>query len=166
MEITALTKSLAPFQHTTRGGDLMAMPLAEFGITKAEDLEWLELQPGMGGGYPIAADANRYCGTLTLGPGDAFNFHHHPSQDEVIYIIEGSMESWVGEEKAMLSAGDVMMVPKGTVHACFNTSNRPLRLFIVISPLLPKVDEDWRMSESHGWAMVDVSGEQPWASLR
>lgn len=144
----------------------MSMPLARSGVTKAYSLPWLDLPPGMGGVHPIAADVNRFCGTLTLGPGDAFNFHYHAAQDEVIYVIDGSMESWVGEDQALLGTGDVMVVPRGTVHACFNTSDRPLHLFIVISPLLADVEHEWKMSDSHGWAMVDVSSEEPWASMR
>ncbi len=57
----------------------MAMSRAQNGITKAADLTWLDLPPGMGGGYPIA---------------------------------------------------------------------------------------EWLVSESHGWELIDVSDEQPWASLR
>lgn len=101
----------------------MAMLLAKHGRTKADHLEWLELPPGMGGGHPIAADAHRYCGTLTLGPGDAFNFHHHPKQDEVIYVVDGSMEAWIGKDKALPGNGDVMVVPKGTRAS----TRRPIR---------------------------------------
>ena len=59
-----------------------------------------------------------------------------------------------------------MIVPKGTVHACFNTSGSPLKLFSVLSPLLDDVGEEWIMGNPYGWEMVDVSGEEPWASLR
>ena len=144
----------------------MSMPIAKPGITKAADLGWIDLPPGMGGGAPIAASAQRYCGTLTLGPGDAFNFHHHPRQDEVIYVMEGSMEGWLEQQRATLGPGDVIVAPAGVVHACFNTSDQPLKLFVVLSPLLADVGEDWEMADGHGWEMVDVSGEEPWASLR
>ena len=59
-----------------------------------------------------------------------------------------------------------MVVPKGTVHACFNTSGSPLKLFVVLSPLLDDVGEEWIMGNGYGWEMVDVSGVDPWASLR
>ena len=120
----------------------------------------------MGTAVPIAASADRYCGTLTLGPGDAYNFHYHPRQDEVVYVIEGKMECWVGQNYSILGPGDLMFAPAGTVHATFNPSQQPLRLLNILSPLVPGVSEEWRMTESHGWEMVDVSGEQPWATLR
>ena len=144
----------------------MSMPIAKPGITKAKDLDWLDLPEGMGGGVPIAASSHRYCGTLTLGPGDAFNFHHHPHQDEVIYVIDGTMEGWVNHDRSIFGPGDVIVALAGTVHACFNTSQQPLKLFIVLSPLIADVEEDWRMVDNYGWEMVDVSCEEPWVSLR
>ena len=144
----------------------MTMPMATPGITRGSELGWIELPPGMGGGAPIAASQHRYCGTLTLGPGDAFNFHHHPRQDEVIYVIDGTMEGWIKQDRSTLGPGDVIVAPAGTVHACFNTSQHPVKLFIVLSPLLVNVEEDWKMVDRYGWEMIDVSGEEPWVSLR
>ena len=42
----------------------MAMPVAEPGITKAADLAWIDLPPGMGGGAPIWGSKHGYVGTL------------------------------------------------------------------------------------------------------
>ena len=144
----------------------MSMQLATPGIAKQSDLSTVELPPGMGSRNPITASAERYCGTLTLGPNDAFNFHQHPRQDEVIYVVDGSMEGWVEQENTTLGPGDVIVAPAGTVHACFNASDQPLKLFIVLSPLLPDVDEDFEMHDGYGWEMVDVSGEEPGSTLR
>jgi len=142
--------------------DLYAKP----GISKGEQLVPFALPPGMGTAVPIAASPDRYCGTLTFGPGDGFGFHYHPRQDEVVYIIEGTVEGWVGQDCSILGPGDVMFAPAGTVHANFNVSQQPVKLFNILSPLIPDVSEEWRMTETHGWEMVDVSSEQPWASLR
>ena len=37
---------------------------------------------------------------------------------------------------------------------------------IILSLLIPNVSAEWRMIETYGWEMVDVSGEEPWISLR
>ncbi len=58
-------------------------------------------------------------GDLVFEPGDGFNFHYHPNQDEALYLIDGSLEAWIGEEKRTLLAGDTMWLPKGTVHVVF-----------------------------------------------
>jgi mannose-6-phosphate isomerase-like protein (cupin superfamily) len=120
----------------------------------------------MGTAFPIAASPDRYCGTLTLNPGDGFNFHYHSHHDEVVYVIQGAVEGWVGQDRAVLGPGDVMFAPAGTVHANFNVSQQPVKLLNILSPLVPDVSEEWRMTDTHGWEMVDVSKEQPWASLR
>ena len=39
---------------------------------------------------------------LTLASGGGHNFHKHPSQEEVIYVIEGEIEQWIDREKRLL----------------------------------------------------------------
>ena len=48
--------------------------------------------PGMGDLGLINRSAGRtklVFGDLIFAPGDGFNFHHHPRQDEVLYLMEG-----------------------------------------------------------------------------
>ncbi len=97
-------------------------------------------------------------GDLTFAPGDGFNFHHHPNQDEALYLIDGSLEAWIDQEKRTLNPGDTMWLPKGTVHASFNTSGKPAKMFVLLTPVIT--------SEELGFELVDVSGETPWKDLR
>ena len=76
----------------------------------------------------MAASPDRYCGTLTLNPGDGFSFYYHSHQDEFVYVIEGRGGRWVGQERAVLGPGDVKFAPAGTVHANFNFSHQPVKL--------------------------------------
>jgi hypothetical protein len=59
-----------------------------------------------------------------------------------------------------------MFALREPVHAIFNVSQQPVKLLNILSPLVPGVSEEWRMTETQGWEMVDVSHEQPWAGLR
>ena len=123
----------------------------------------------MGTAFPIAASSDRYCGTLILGPGDGFNFHYHSRQDEVVYVIEGKMDAWVGQDCSVIGPGDMMLAPAGIVHADFNVSQQPVKLLNVLSPLIPDVPEEWRMTDSWlgdgrrrwraavGWSSQDLS---------
>lgn len=126
-------------------------------VVAASDIERQEW-PGMGSLGFIADSSDRVFGDLFFAPGDAFNFHHHPNQDEVLYMTEGSLEAWVEKEKTTISAGDSLVLPPGTVHACFNVSETTARMVVVLSP---KIE-----TEELGFEIVDVSGEEPWASLR
>ena len=92
----------------------------------------------------------------TFLPGKCHDFHRHPGQEEVIYVVEGSIEQWLGEERLVLSAGDSVVIPESGVHASFNESDAPAKIIAILSPA---VGED-------GYGVEDVSADEPWASLR
>jgi len=53
----------------------------------------------------------------------AFGSHYHPGE-EVIYVIEGTLEYQVeGEKPVTLKAGEVLFIPAGVVHSAKNNSN-------------------------------------------
>src|SRR6202041_3752824 len=57
---------------------------------------------------------------VDFDPGAAFGKHTHPGE-EIIYVLEGSLEYQVeGKSPVTLKAGDVFIVPAGTVHAARN----------------------------------------------
>jgi len=92
----------------------------------------------------------------TFLPGKCHDFHRHPGQEEVIYVIEGTIEQWVLDQKQVLAAGDSVVIPASAVHASFNDGTEPAKILAILSPA---VGED-------GYGVEDVSGEEPWASLR
>lgn len=56
-------------------------------------------------------------------PGAAFGRHQHPGE-EVIYVISGSFEYEVeGRRGIRLSAGDVLFIPSGVIHAARNVGS-------------------------------------------
>jgi quercetin dioxygenase-like cupin family protein len=90
-------------------------------------------------------------------PGGAHNFHRHPGQEEVIIVSAGEIEQWVGEDKKILGPGGSAYIAAGQVHASFTLSSEPARLQVVIGPAL---------ATGTGYDLEDVSGQEPWASLR
>src|SRR5512133_1369920 len=68
---------------------------------------------------------------VTLTSGGGHNFHRHPNQEEVIYVIEGEIEQWIDRDKRLLSAGDSAFIGADVVHASFNVSNRQARLLAI-----------------------------------
>ncbi|MFC0779911.1 cupin domain-containing protein [Flavobacterium sp. HJSW_4] len=53
----------------------------------------------------------------------AFGNHYHPGE-EVIYVIEGTLEYQVeGEKPITLKAGEVLFIPAGVVHSAKNNTN-------------------------------------------
>ncbi len=60
---------------------------------------------------------------VDFAPGAAFGRHRHPGE-EIIYVIEGSLEYEVeGKPPVTLKAGDVLFIPAGTIHAAKNVGS-------------------------------------------
>lgn len=60
---------------------------------------------------------------VDFAPGAAFGNHTHPGE-EIIYVLEGSLEYQVeGRSAITLKAGDVLFIPAGTIHAAKNVGS-------------------------------------------
>src|SRR5687768_7167372 len=53
----------------------------------------------------------------TFQAGERHKFHTHPEREEIIYVLEGIAEQWVGRERQRLSAGEMAHIPKNIPHA-------------------------------------------------
>lgn len=91
-----------------------------------------------------------------LSPGYGHDFHKHPEQEEVIYVIEGSVEQWLEDKKQVLNAGDSVFIPADMVHASFNVSSQPAKLFVTLSPA----------KGAEGYQLIEVYDQAPWNTLR
>jgi quercetin dioxygenase-like cupin family protein len=90
-----------------------------------------------------------------IPPGKGHAFHRHPEFEELIYILEGTCEQWVDQEKRILGPGDTVHIPMNMVHGSYNVGPTTLRLLAILSP-----------AKISGPPLVDVSQEEPWKSLR
>jgi quercetin dioxygenase-like cupin family protein len=61
---------------------------------------------------------------VDFAPGASFPRHTHPGE-EIIYVLEGTLEYEVAGKPVTLKAGDVLFVPAGTVHAAKNVGTGP-----------------------------------------
>lgn len=120
---------------------------------KTEDLPWGPhdwlIRPDL-----VAAEKLQLV-RVTMPPGQGHAFHRHPEMEEIIYVIEGDAEQWVEREKRTLRAGEAAHIPTGLVHATYNAGAAPLTFLAILSP-----------AQLSGPALVDVSSEEPWRSLR
>lgn len=87
-------------------------------------------------------------------------FHRHPHREEIIYVISGRAEQWVGSDHRILHAGEIAHIPPGTVHGTFNPHDEPLVFLALLSPA--KLPADLAAVPDP----ADVSHQEPWASLR
>ena len=54
---------------------------------------------------------------VDIAPGGGLEPHIHEIHDEIVTILEGSVEFRVGDDVFTATEGDVIPVPAGTVHA-------------------------------------------------
>jgi quercetin dioxygenase-like cupin family protein len=92
---------------------------------------------------------------VRMPPGKGHAFHRHPTMEEIIYVVSGWAEQWVDREKRLLGPGDTAHIPADLVHGTYNGGEETLVFLAILSP-----------AKFAGPALVDVSGEEPWRSLR
>jgi quercetin dioxygenase-like cupin family protein len=90
-----------------------------------------------------------------MEPGREHPFHCHPTREEIIYILSGTAEQWVGQQKKILNAGEMAFIPMGEVHGTYNPFDEPLVFLAILSP-----------ADASEPALVDVSSVSPWRELR
>ncbi|MCX6858061.1 MAG: cupin domain-containing protein [Verrucomicrobia bacterium] len=95
-----------------------------------------------------------------MDPKHCHPFHFHPHREEIIYVIYGRAEQWVGQEKRILKAGEMAHIPAGVIHATYNPHHEPLVFLAILSPA--KLPENLAEIPDP----QDVSAQEPWASLR
>lgn len=64
--------------------------------------------------------------TMTVGrchiaPGRANPRHYHPNCDEVLYVLQGTIEHSIGGDRMAMAAGDTISIPSGVMHNARNT---------------------------------------------
>ena len=63
--------------------------------------------------------------TMTVGrcyidPGKANPRHYHPNCDEVLHVLQGTIEHSAGDERVRMGPGDTISIPAGVVHNARN----------------------------------------------
>ena len=86
-------------------------------------------------GGPSPIQATHFClGHVTLDPnGGQVPWHNH-EQEEVYFIVEGTGEMCLGEERMNMGAGQAVYIPHGVFHQLTNTGDQPLRMIYCYGP--------------------------------
>ncbi|MBV9943866.1 MAG: cupin domain-containing protein [Solirubrobacterales bacterium] len=74
---------------------------------------------------------------LILAPdGHVPGAHVHPSQEERFEVLSGTMKFRLGRKKIIANAGDVVVVPAGSVHKFANAGEEPAHVRVEVRPAL------------------------------
>lgn len=76
-------------------------------------------------------------GTVAVQSGNVFK-HFHADANEIQYILDGSGSFWLGDRQVQVRPGDLILIPKGTVHAgSMATTGRFRAIAIKLPPQRP-----------------------------
>jgi mannose-6-phosphate isomerase-like protein (cupin superfamily) len=87
----------------------------------------------VGGMSPIQA-SNFSMGHVTLEPNGGQVPWHNQDQEEIYFIVEGTGEMCLGEERATLSTGQAVSIPPRVFHQLTNIGPTPLRMIYCYGP--------------------------------
>lgn len=60
--------------------------------------------------------------------------HLHHAEDEMFYILEGTLILWAGGKTIHAGQGTFVHIPKGTIHTFKNESDSPVRALLMLTP--------------------------------
>jgi len=87
----------------------------------------------VGANHPIQAQG--FCmGHVTLDPQGGQVPWHNQESEEVYFIIEGTAEMCLGEERQILTSGQMVFIPPTVFHQLTNIGDTPLRMMYCYAP--------------------------------
>ena len=99
--------------------------------SRAEPTDFGSVEWAVREGSPEGAEQT--IGLATFDAGKSNAEHIHPNCEEVVFVLDGEVRHTLGDQETTLRAGDLIVVPRGMPHRLLNTSDRPVRTYIVFS---------------------------------
>lgn len=118
----------------------------------------------IGGMSPIQAK-NFSMGFVILEPNGGQVPWHNQEQEEIYFIVEGTGEMCLGEERQKLTTGQAAFIPPGVFHQLTNIGAAPLKMIYVYGPAGDVAHWKQELSGTLPRAGIDVpalpAGAQP-----
>ena len=86
-----------------------------------------------------------------VAPGAGAPTHSH-SVEEVLTVLEGEAELWIGEERVTASAGQSLLVPAGRVHGFRNCGATTLHIHAVLASAVFEATPEGATEVTRRWA--------------
>ena len=124
----------------------------------------------VGGASPIQATSFSL-GYVTLEPNGGQVPWHNQEQEEIYFIVKGSGEMCLGEERMAIRTGQTVYIPPGVFHQLTNTSAEIMRMIYCYGPAgdvahwrqeldgtLPRAGVDAPPLPAGAWPQSDAKG--------
>lgn len=73
-------------------------------------------------------------GYVVLEPNGGQVPWHNQEQEEVYFLLEGTAEMCLGEERQTMTSGQAVYIPSGVFHQLTNTGNTPAKMLYCYGP--------------------------------
>lgn len=70
---------------------------------------------------------------LHQAPGQEPPSHIHTNEDEIVYVLEGHLTFWIGDDEHRVVAGACVFLPRGIEHG-YAVESEAARLLVVVAP--------------------------------
>jgi quercetin dioxygenase-like cupin family protein len=87
----------------------------------------------VGGASPIQAK-NFAMGLVILEPRGGQVPWHNQEQEEIYFIVEGTGEVCLGEERQTITSGQAVFIPPTVFHQLTNTGDTPMKMMYCYGP--------------------------------
>jgi mannose-6-phosphate isomerase-like protein (cupin superfamily) len=87
----------------------------------------------VGGASPIQA-TNFSMGNVTLEANGGQVPWHNQDQEEIYFILEGTAEMCLGEERQIVTGGQAVYIPSRVYHQLTNVGDTPCRMIYCYGP--------------------------------
>lgn len=129
-------------------------------VIRTDEVELVE-EEGLRFGFPISSATGTAASAVVyfeLDPGAELPIHQD-SAEELLYIVEGTGEATVGDEKGVVEAGAIAVVPAMAPHGIRNVGEKTLRVvgFFAGSTAVSTFAEPWASGEQ----VVVIGGPRP-----
>ena len=86
-------------------------------------------------GGPSPVQCQNFCmGNVTLEPKGGQVPWHNQEQEEIYFIVEGTGEMCLGEERQVVTTGQCVYIPPTVFHQLTNIGDTPLRMIYCYGP--------------------------------
>ena len=91
------------------------------------------------GGIRLLITSDETDGAMSMietdtAPGGGPTYHSHSREDETFYVVSGTAEVQIENEKILCNAGDRVYGPRNIFHTYRNVGDTPLKMIIVYTP--------------------------------
>jgi quercetin dioxygenase-like cupin family protein len=73
-------------------------------------------------------------GQTVIPPGSDNGMHSHDTEEEIIFVTEGTGEAIIGGEVEIMEPNMAIMFPIGVPHITKNTGKNPLKYVFIFNP--------------------------------